>query len=961
MRRDVSPLALSLMLAYVERHRPAELSRLLDGLGVDPARLRARVGWVDWAVYAEINRRVGALFADRPDALREIGRSMVDLEAFGFIRMMGSLLVDPRAVYAMTRRAVPQFLFPCVRIDLRHPSDGTIEMEYRLAPDLEPLPGFFEIVHGILEVIPVVVGGRPADVDLAWVEPGRCARYRIRLAAQRPLPARLRAVAANYLRWYPRAMRELEETNQRLQQQYDELQALYDEVSTYRNRLERMVDERTAQLSRANQALEQSVSRLEQLDRAKNELFANVSHELRTPLMMILGPVQSLLDGAAGPLPPAQRELLRGVIDNSRRLLRQVNNLLDLARADAGQTRLRFQPVEPVPFVAGLLDAVRGAALARDLHLEHPAPARAPEPIHIDPEQIEKVLLNLLGNAIKFTPPGGTITVTLDETEGFVRIAVADTGPGIPPDQHQRVFERFTQVDGSSTRRHGGTGIGLALAHQLVTLHSGHIDLESVPGRGACFTVWLPKGTAHVRPELVDRRVENRDVPVRRRATDAEVVRLTDVVADARAVHIADVESSGSPPPDAAPDGAEPDATPVPADLPRLLLVEDDPDVRRFLAFALRHHFAVATAPDGLAGLAEADRLLPDAVLSDVMMPGIDGIELTRRLRGNPRTARIPVVLLTARADPEARLRGLEAEADDYLVKPFAARELIVRLTNLVRLRRFERELVDRNAALERTLEALRRAEVELARRTRLATLGQLVAGVAHELNNPVNFLVGATQAIQERLATVSPAQPPTEELLARVRRMALVAHAGGQRIAGIVESLRQFGGGGRQAHVRFDLVEGVRLTVALLEPRFREARVTPQLDLEEPLEVVGHAGELNQVVLNLLTNAIAAAPGGTVWITGARRNGEVRLEVRDSGSGVPPDVLPHIFEPFFTTRPPGEGTGLGLAICDSIVRQHGGRIEVVSPPGAGATFCLCLPAAPASGAADAADGVRGS
>ena len=949
MRREVSTLALSLMLSYVDRHRPDALPRLLAGLPVDEAHLRARVGWLDWATYAELNRRIGALFDGQSELFRSIGRSMVDLEAFGFIRMMGSLLVEPRAVYRMTRRSVPVFMFPCVWIELADLPGGGLEMEYRLAPGLEPLPGFFEIVHGILEVIPVVVGGDPSQVDFEWVDPGRCGRYRIRLAAQRGLLARARAVGVNYLRWYPRAMRELEETNRRLQQQYDELQRLYDEVSAYRGRLETMVDERTAQLSRANQALERSVSRLEQLDQAKNELFANVSHELRTPLTMILGPVQSLLTDTAGPLDRTQRELLRGVADNSRRLLRQVNNLLDLARIDAGQTRLRFHPVDPAVFVAGMLDAVRAAAAAKRLALLSP-PAPGLEPVHVDPEQLEKVLLNLLGNAVKFTPPGGSITVTLDDTTGFVRIAVADSGPGIPAEQRERVFERFTQVDGSTTRRHGGTGIGLALARQIAALHSGHIDLDSEVGRGSTFTLWLPKGTAHIRPELVDRRLEDRDVPIKRRATDAEVVRVADVVADVRALQIADV--AGESDATVLEPEAQPAADSAAASLPRVLVVEDDDDVRRFLAFALRHHFAVTTAADGLEGLAVADRLLPEAVLSDVMMPGIDGIELTRRLRRNDRTARIPVVLLTARADPDARLRGLEAEADDYLIKPFAARELIVRLGNLVRLRRYERELADRNAELEKTLDALRRAEVELVRRARLAALGQLVAGVAHELNNPVNFLIGATHAIQERLNAASPARPMPEELLARVRRMALVAHAGGERVAGIVENLRQFAGGGARAHARVNLVEGVRLTVALLEPRFGEAQVTPQLELDERLEVVGHVGELNQVVLNLLTNAIAAAPGGTVWVSGRREDDEVVLEVRDSGGGVPAEALPHIFEPFFTTRPPGEGTGLGLAISDSIVRQHGGRLEVVSPPNQGATFRLRLPAAPDRAAA---------
>jgi signal transduction histidine kinase len=936
MARDVSTLALSLLFGVVEKHRPEAMAGLLRGLPETPTDLRRTGHWIDWSTYAEIHHRLERLFPDDPDWFLRAGRSAVDLEAFGFVRIMASLVFDVRAVYAVIQRTVPVFLFRAATIERRDLADG-VEMVYRLRDDVEPLPGFFRIVQGILEQLPRLVGEHEAAVEAVPRGP-RCVAYAVRLPPNRGALHRLRTVAGNYLRWYPRAMSELEETNRRILEQYERLERAYREIREYQTRLEAMVDERTAQLSVANRSLEKSVHRLEALDRAKSEFFANVSHELRTPLTMILGPVGSLLDGSAGPLGPDQRLLLDAVMDHSRRLLRQVSNLLDVAKLEAGHMRLRFEPVDASDLVEGLVVSARGAAEARGLALAFET-TRPAEPVHVDADQFEKVVLNILGNAMKFTPPGGRIVVRVDETAGFVRIAISDTGEGIPPGERERIFDRFTQVDGSATRRHGGTGIGLALAREIAALHAGHIDVESEVGRGSTFTVWVPKGTGHVTEDVADRRVRDVDVPVKRRATDRERVPAVEVLEDARALQVADVDRAGG---EVAEEGTFEGADPAAS---RVLVVEDDGDVRRYLAFALRDRFRVLAAPDGLRGLDAALRFAPDAVVCDVMMPGIDGVELVRRLRADPAGRGIPVLLITARADPESRMRGLEAGADDFLVKPFSTRELVTRLRNLVVLRASERELARRNDALERALGELRRAQSDLVAQARMASLGQLVAGVAHELNNPVNFLCGATFAIEEKLGKCRN-DVPAPELVEQVRKLAAVARVGGERVAGIVENLRQFSGRPARTHGPTDLAEGARLTLALLEPRIRESGTRLDVRLEEPLTVLGHAGEVHQVLMNLLTNALQAAPGGTVAIRGGRENGTAWVEVADDGPGIPEDVLPRIFEPFFTTRDPGQGTGLGLSISETIARAHGGRIDVRAAPGGGAVFRLVLPAA---------------
>lgn len=459
--------------------------------------------------------------------------------------------------------------------------------------------------------------------------------------------------------------------------------------------LERLVEERTATIAR-------QAEKLRELDELKSQFFANVSHELRTPLTLTLGPLQDALDGRFGPL----RGELQGEIGvahrNAERLLGLVDQLLDVAKLDAGRLRLRPRPGDLAAFVRERVEAFLPLAERREIELSFAAPAGRAE-VWFDPAQLEKVVDNLLGNALKFTPPGGRVHVDVAAPPGADRaeIRVRDDGPGIPAGQLERVFERFHQVEATAGRR-PGAGIGLALARQLVELHRGSITVESDEGQGACFTVALRLGRDHFPPELL----EESGTPARGgRASGPPLL--------------------GEPHrPAGAPEGDADDRTTV-------LVVDDNAEIRAYIRRHLEPAYRVVEAADGAEGLERARRLTPDLVVSDVMMPGLDGNALFRALREDPELALVPVVLLTAKASSESRLQGLRDGVDDYLVKPFDPRELRARVDNLIASRR---RLLER---LEVTPpRPLRATEVEVTPADE-AFLARVQAAVEERIGDP--------------------------------------------------------------------------------------------------------------------------------------------------------------------------------------------------------------------------------
>ncbi len=419
---------------------------------------------------------------------------------------------------------------------------------------------------------------------------------------------------------------------------------------------------------------------LRELDEAKSRFFANVSHEFRTPLTLTIGPLDDVLDGFHGAIPAPVRGQVALARRNAHRVLGLVNQLLDVAKLDDGRLALRAHEADLTAFVREIgrffapLAERRRVALTLDLPDE-------PVPICFDPLQLEKAVVNLLSNAFKYTPEGAAVRLTVepDEPGGRVRIIVCDTGPGIAADQLALVFERFYQADESATRLQAGTGIGLALAKELVDLHGGALTVESEVGTGSTFTITLPLGRDHLASEQI--------VEPRHEAGDC---------VDVPGLTKRQVEALLSAPAAPAAPAGEADALPLGSlgrdeadqDVMTVLVVEDNAEVRTYLRMHLAQRYRVVEAIDGVDGLAKAPRLLPDLVLSDVMMPGMDGYALCRTLKADPATDFIPVFLLTAKAGQEDRIEGLHEQADDYLTKPFDVRELTARVDNLIASRK---------------------------------------------------------------------------------------------------------------------------------------------------------------------------------------------------------------------------------------------------------------------------------
>ncbi|MBX9581602.1 MAG: PAS domain S-box protein [Gemmataceae bacterium] len=437
---------------------------------------------------------------------------------------------------------------------------------------------------------------------------------------------------------------------------------------------------------------------LAEIDRAKTAFFSNVSHEFRTPLTLMLGPVDDLLGRPNGDLSEAGREQLALVRRNGRRLQKLVNTLLDFSRIEAGRTRAVFAPTDLPALTADLASNFRSAAERAGLRLVVDCPP-LPAPVHVDREMWEKVVLNLLSNALKYTFDG-ELRVTVRADGGRAVLTVDDTGAGIPPADLPRVFDRFHRVEGSRGRTHEGTGIGLSLVRELVHLHGGEVGVESAVGVGTAFTVAVPFGTAHLPADQVAA------APAPGGDTGAFV---EEVLGWLSADQGSGVRGQESGRPGAVSDSCllTPDPSARSADRARVLLADDNADMRGYVGRLLAGRYAVEAVADGQAALDAARANPPDLVLTDVMMPRLDGFGLLAALRADPALANLPVILLSARAGEEARVEGLRAGADDYLVKPLAAGELLARVDGLVALAAARREAAARRAETVGILESI--------------------------------------------------------------------------------------------------------------------------------------------------------------------------------------------------------------------------------------------------------------
>ena len=666
---------------------------------------------------------------------------------------------------------------------------------------------------------------------------------------------------------------------------------------------------------------------LSALDRLKSQFFANVSHELRTPLTLILAPVERLKTEAAA-LGPSGQQLLDVIENNALRLLRLVNDILSLIRLEEGRAALSKKPVDMAHFLKHTAASMKHLAALKGVQLDLQEPT-GDLLINADPDALEKIVSNVIANAIKFTPPDGRIDISAAREAQMVTVTVSDTGIGIPAEQLPHIFDRFYQVDGSATRRHQGLGLGLALVRELITRHGGDVTATSDTGHGTTFVLRFPHALQATQIDMT-----NSEEKPDHLADDP--LRTFDRKASARAIMI-----PGNTEPVTVP-SSEPSEQDGRTELPLVLVVDDEPDMRRYLVSMLRETYRIIEAPDGITALEKAKQLKPDLILLDVMLPGVSGLEVCRSLKDKADTRAIKIIVLTARADEEAKIIALKHGADDFLIKPFSGLEVRSRIVNLIRAAQLESDLHRTNAELKQSLQQLRETEAALVQNARLSSLGTMAAGLLHEIGNPLNFMGTALQ-LAARDPTIQ-ADPDTADTLKDI-------HAGYERIHRVVTDLRGFTAPHRPEHPRPFHIE-LAVDHALRFTAHIQKGITITRNIAEDGVVDGSQSTIAQVLVNLIVNAVAAVHSveelrkPEITITSVVEGEELIVSVRDNGTGIDPKIQAQIFDPFFSTKDVGEGMGLGLAVSHRIIANHGGSLSVKSSLGEWTEFRFNLPLA---------------
>ncbi|MBD2078060.1 response regulator [Phormidium sp. FACHB-592] len=707
----------------------------------------------------------------------------------------------------------------------------------------------------------------------------------------------------------------------------------------------KLSEERRSHLEAANHKLEAMNEQLKEVDQLKTQFFANVSHELRTPLALILGPIEKLLKHGA--LSQEHQHDLKIVDRNARLLLKQVNDLLDVSKLGAGKMALHSTQIDLAQLVRLTAANFDGLAQEKNIALTIDAPESLPA--EIDAAKVQRILLNLISNAFKFTPNGGIISCTLESNQAEMNAAnggstnlpvqvdrailsVRDSGPGVAVALRETIFERFSQGEGGTTRRFGGTGLGLAIAKEFAELQGGTIGISDAPEGGAQFTVELPLLTPSGSSITASTTELNQGEEI-----------ANQLVEELRTV--APIDSKLQAPA---------------VGKPLVLVVEDSLEMNQFITSTLAPEYCTATAVNGQEGLEQAIALKPDLILSDVMMPYLSGAQLVQQIRTYPELDTTPVVMLTAKADDELRVQLLRQGAQDYLMKPFSVEELQARVGNLIAVKRvrdlLQQELASQSHSLEALVEevSLRRRELqvalnalqhqaeELEQANRLKD--EFLAIVSHELRTPLNSILGWAEALRTHQfdETITARALETIERNARLQT---------QLIENLLDISRLLRGKLLLQKHPIPLRAVVAAAIQTVQPSATAKSIRLDAYLDETVgQVSGDGDRLRQLIENLLSNAIKFTPqGGQVEIRLAQQNNEAVIKVSDTGQGIRPDALPYIFDYFrqadsSTTRQHG-GLGLGLAIVRQLVELHNGDIQVESQgEGQGATFTVVLP-----------------
>lgn len=657
--------------------------------------------------------------------------------------------------------------------------------------------------------------------------------------------------------------------------------------------LERSNEEMRMEVLNRSRDLASANERLREADRAKSLFFNNISHEFRTPLTLLLGPIEALLSDPQLALPPKPREALRLAYRNALRLYKLVNSLLDFSRIESGRVRASFSPIDLSTLTIELASMFQSAFDKADLRLDIQCPPLS-EVGYVDLEMWEKIVLNLVSNAFKFTFKGG-VKISLIEKGAHFVLSVSDTGTGIPENELPHLFERFHRVSGAKSRSYEGTGIGLSLVRELVHIHKGEISVQSTLNQGTTFSITLPKGKSHLPAEMVSQK----SLPFDKKGASFYLEEASQWIS---------------------PEAPEKTETTSAASSARILVVDDNVGLRAYIHSILHSHYVIEAAIDGMQAIEKVKNQKPDLILSDVMMPNMDGFELLRIMRSDPETATIPFILLSARAGEESAVEGLEAGADDYLVKPFSAKELLARVRTHLQMaslrNKWSRELEQSN----KELEAFNYA-------------------ISHDLKAPLRAITGFGEIL-----IIEHAHQLGEEGLKSLRRL----QAAAKRMTQMIESLLGLSSTSKKP-IHRDLVDLSKISREILSDL---KRTNPQRSVESSvtdLMIAKGDPHLLQIVLqNLLGNAWKFTGGrakALIEVGRMEKNSKTVFYVRDNGAGFDMGSSKKLFNPFSRLHSDSEfeGTGVGLATVSRIILRHGGEIWAEAAPNAGATFYFTL------------------